>query len=425
MNNNLIKLSALSLAVTACFSSNVWAEDAAATQDVAELRQQLGDLNHRYEAQGAALQALSRRLQQLENSGQGQARVMPAVNKTVIVADGSSEENQSTSAQGGEPVIKEAPASRSAEAVYREQNALFNQTFTLETGVSYSHSDRRQLTLEGFLALDAIFLGNIKLDHIKSDIVQFDVTGRYGVTDRLQFDFNAPFLYRSSTYESGGVGGSSLILSDHTVSNSNLGDMSAGAYYRLFPETPTSPDVVLNMRVKAPTGKNPYGIKFRTDPVNNNLATPDELPTGNGVWTVSTGLTFVKTIDPAILFANIGYAHNFSRKFDDISVSPSTRTAGEVDLGDSYQLGGGLAFALNDKMSLSMSYAHRFAQQSRVKAGTNAWQSIVGSDSSSGSLNFGVTYAMSDKLSMVTNVGIGVTPDAPDVTVGVKFPYNF
>ena len=430
MNIKFFKLSGVALAVSACLSTNAWcADNVADAQDVAQLRKQLGDLTGRYEAQGAALQALAYRLQQLENSGQAQARPIHAVNKTIVTADAdstqdSNDESKSTLGSN-EPVVKEAPASRSAEAVYREQNALFNKTFTLETGVSYSHSDRRQLTLEGFLALDAIFLGSINLDHIKSDITQFDITGRYGVTDRLQFDFNLPFLYRASTYESGGVGGSSTTLSEQDVSNSGIGDVSAGAYYRLFPETPTRPDVVWNVRVKAPTGKNPYGIKLRPDPNNNNLVVPDELPTGNGVWTLSTGLTVVKTVDPAILFANISYAHNFARKFDDISGQPGIKTSGDIDLGDSYQLGGGLAFALNDRMSLSMSYAHRFAQKSKIKASGQSWTSIVGSNSSSGSLNFGVTYAMSDALSMVANVGVGVTPDAPDVTVGVKFPYNF
>jgi len=179
------------------------------------------------------------------------------------------------------------------------------------------------------------------------------------------------------------------------------------------------------MRVKAPTGKAPYGIKYIIDASNNNLSSPDSLPTGNGVWTLSTGVTFVKTVDPAILFANIGYAYNFAHKFSDISGSPTSTIPGEVDLGNSYQLGGGIAFALSDRMSLSTSYAHRFAVESRIKPEGQAWQNIIGSSSSSGSLNFGVTYAMSDKLSMVANVGVGITPDAPDVTVGVKFPYNF
>lgn len=431
MNNNFFKLSGVALAVATCLSSNVFAADSAAdAQDVAQLRKQLGELNSRYEAQGAALQSLAQRLQQLENSGQGQARPIHAVHKTVVAADTSA--NQTTSDESkpeqvtNEPVVKEAPASRSAEAVYREQNALFNKTFTLETGISYSHSDRRQLTLNGFLALDAIFLGDINLDRIKSDIVQLDVTGRYGVTDRLQFDFNAPFLYRSSTYESGGAGNCSNCLIDNDVTDSGIGDVSAGAYYRLFPETPTRPDIVFNVRVKAPTGKNPYGIKFKeVSGSGQNLSVPDELATGNGLWSLSTGLTFVKTIDPAILFANIGYSHNFSRKFSDISGTPGDKVAGEIDLGDSYQLGGGLAFALNDRMSTSMSYSHRFSQKARIKQAGAGWNSVTGSDASAGSLNFGVTYAMSDKLSMVANVGMGVTPDAPDVTVGIKFPYNF
>lgn len=429
MNKNLFKLSGIALALSACLSPNVWAADAVAdAQDVAQLRSQLDELSQRYEAQSAALQALAYRLQQLENSGQGRARAMHAVDKTVV-ADGeagqgssqdTNEENPAT--QGGETVIKEAPASRSAEAVYREQNALFNKTFTLETGISYTHTDRRQLTLNGFLALDAIFLGNIALDNVKSDTVQLDVTGRYGVTDRLQFDFNAPFLYRSSTFESAGVGGSATTFGERDVSNADIGDISAGVYYRLFPETTTRPDIVFNMRVKAPTGKHPYGIDFTKV---GDVSAPDDLPTGNGLWSLSTGLTFVKTVDPAILFANIGYSHNFSRKFSDIDGDPATNTSGEIDLGDSYQIGGGFAFALSDRMSTSMSYAHRFSQKARIKTAGSGWNSVVGSDASAGSLNFGVTYAMSEQLSMVANVGMGVTPDAPDVTVGIKFPYNF
>lgn len=432
MKKTIYRLSGVVLAVSGLMPLSSWsAESGAGSSEVEQLRQQLNELNQRYEVQGATLQQLSQRLQQLENTGQ--ARPVRAV-KTVAAGDESGNPDTRDRAapiqtqavvEDGETVVKEAPLSRSAEAVYREQNALFYNTFTLETGVTYTHSDRRQLTLEGFLALDAIFLGRINLDRVKSDIVQLDVTGRYGITERLQVDFNAPFLYRSSTYESGGVGGSAPTLGDHDVSNSDIGDISAGVYYRLFQETPTSPDVVFNARLKAPTGKDPYGIKFRTVPGNNNLSAPDDLPTGNGVWTLSTGLTFVKTVDPAILFANIGYAHNFTRGFSDISGDPNLKISGEIDLGDSYQLGGGLAFALNDRMSFSTSYAHRFTQKSRIKQDGQSWSSVVGSDSSSGLLNFGVTYAMTDRLSMVTNVGLGVTPDAPDVSVGIKFPYNF
>jgi hypothetical protein len=33
--------------------------------------------------------------------------------------------------------------------------------------------------------------------------------------------------------------------------------------------------------------------------------------------------------------------------------------------------------------------------------------------------------SLGDDLTMSGNVGIGITPDAPDVAVGFRFPYNF
>ncbi len=387
------------------------------TSEISLLKAELTRLNQRYDAQSNAMLELANRLRQLENSAQ--PRIIRAAATTVD--EPASVDNATDKSE----VVKTAPPARSAQNIYREQNVLFNKTFSIETGITYSHSDRRELILDGFLALDAIFLGNIKLDRIKSDILQFDATARYGITDRLQFDFNAPFLYRRSTFQSGGVGGSASTLGEVSVNQSDIGDISAGAYYRVFRETPTSPDVVMNLRVKAPTGKNPFGIKIIQPSNNPDLTVPEKLPTGNGVWSLSGGLTVVKTVDPAILFANIGYTHNFARKFDDISSAQGIEVPGEVTLGDSIQLGGGIAFALNDRMSLSTSYSHQFAQQSSIKQSGGTKQKIIGSDSSSGSLNFGVTYVMTDRLSMVTNVGMGITPDAPDVSVGIKFPYSF
>ena len=58
-------------------------------------------------------------------------------------------------------VVREARPSQSVEDVLREEHALFSDRLTIEPGISYSYSDRSQLALRGFLALDAIFLGLI------------------------------------------------------------------------------------------------------------------------------------------------------------------------------------------------------------------------------------------------------------------------
>jgi hypothetical protein len=85
----------------------------------------------------------------------------------------------------------------------------------------------------------------------------------------------------------------------------------------------------------------------------------------------------------------------------------------------------GIAFALNEKMSMSLSYSQRFVEASEQRIGDNSWREIVGSEASSGTFSTGVTYALSDKLAVVTNLGIGLTNDASDYTFGIKIPYRF
>jgi hypothetical protein len=328
-----------------------------------------------------------------------------------------------------EKIVKVAPASRSAQSVYQEQHALFSGNFTLETGLSYTRSDRKQLALNGFLALDAIFLGDISVDEVKADILTLDVLGRWGVTPRMQVDLDAPFLYRRTVYQSTGTSGSTTTTSEAEVTlerQMELGDMSAGLYYQLAPETTSRPDIVWSLRIKAPTGSDPYGIKtVDVAGSNGNLRVPEHLPSGNGVWSASTGLSFVKTVDPAILFANASYFYNRQQDFDDISSDAAVVQPGTIKLGDSFQYGVGTAFAFNETTSLSLSFIHRLTAKSRVRPAGEGWQNIIGSDGNAATLNLGLAHALSKKSSMVFNLGMGLTPDAPDMTVGLKFPYTF
>jgi len=323
-------------------------------------------------------------------------------------------------------VVKEAPASRSAQAVYQEQHALFDSKFTLETGITYTRTDRKQLILNGFLALDSIFLGDISVDDVKADILSLDVLGRWGVTPRLQVDVAAPFMFRRTAYLSKNNAG---VAVEETVSSDNqleLGDVSVGMYYQLAPETLERPDIVWNLRIKAPTGTDPYGIKSITvADSDGNLTVPERLPSGNGVWAVSTGLSFVKTIDPAIMFASVGLFYNHPEKFSDISSEPGVTVPGEVKLGDSFQYGVGTAFAINETSSISFSFTHRITSRSESRINGGDWVTIIGSEANSANLNIGMTHALSNETSMVVNLGVGLTPDAPDMSIGVKFPHVF
>jgi hypothetical protein len=251
--------------------------------EVESLRQQMKEIQQQNEAQNIIIQAMAKRLQQVE--ADTQPRYVKAASAEPSAATSSNNKTSTTISSADESVVKQAPIARSAEALLQERHFLFNQQFSLEAGITYTHSDRRDLFLNGFLALDAIFLGNISLDKIKADTLTFNATGRYSMTDSLQFDLNVPYIYRNSTFSSVGAGFSTSSVAEEDISNGDIGDVSAGIYYRLFHETADNPDTVISLRVKAPTGKDPYGIKFvEVADSGQNLTVPTELPTGNGVW---------------------------------------------------------------------------------------------------------------------------------------------
>ncbi|GKW48768.1 transporter [Halomonas sp. NCCP-2165] len=318
-------------------------------------------------------------------------------------------------------VVREARPSQSVENVLREEHALFSDRLTIEPGINYSYSDRSQLALRGFLALDAIFLGEINVDTVQSHITTFDINTRYGLTDRLEVGLGLPFVYRSSTYQSIGDEFSTERNSEASVSEADIGDISLSLSYRLLPETLTRPDVVVSLGVRAPTGTDPYGIALREDP-NTNLNIPDELPTGNGVWGVSLGASVLKTLDPAIVFANLGYTYNFEESFDDISATDGAQP-GDVKLGDTIRLGMGTAFALNERLSLSLSYSHEYIRQSETTQ-NGVTNKVVGSEANVGVFNIGGTYALSEDVSVVTNFGFGLTDDASDISLTFRMPFQ-
>lgn len=387
------------------------------------LRQELDLLRQRYEAQQNALMILEQRLRQLEGASSAAAPAAAAPARVAAASQG-----QGASAAGyGQTLRDNAEPPPSVEALYQEASGFFGGgSFSLEPGFTYSHYDTRQLFLNGFLALDAIFLGNIGVDEINADTFTFDLTARYNWRQRWQFDVNVPYIYRETTYRSAGAGGASSTYSEQMVEGGpKLGDISFGVAYKFMDEQPGRPDAVLSLRVKAPTGDHPYGIKLDQVPGNDNLTVPESLPTGNGVWSATAGVSLVKTLDPAVMFANLAYTHNFDEDFDDISAQRDVEVPGSVKLGDYFQFGLGMAFALNERMSLSLSFSELISRSSRIRYADGGWQTVNGSDANAAYFNIGMTLAASNRLTVVPNLSMGLTPDAPDFSLSLKFPYYF
>ena len=379
-----------------------------ATAEEEALQQQLDQLRQQLIQQNQALHQLQARLEAVKATG-----------TTAVAAEGAA----AAAPSQPDPARRAPEVGRSTEDLMIEQHNVFDRALTLDFGLSYQHYNRKDLALRGFLALDAIFLGEINLDRVRSDQWTADLVTRYTLTDRWQLELAVPYMYRNTNYQSTGKENSSREFEEQTVSDGGLGDLSLAIYYRVLAEDEDWPDLVWNLRAKAPTGKDPYGIEIMTSE-SGNLMVPKDLATGNGLWQLSTGFSLVRTMDPAILFANLNYGHSLKQDFDDVSYQPGDQP-GSIQLGDWYEYGLGVAFALNERFSLSFNINQRITLESSQGAEGFDMEKVTGSDANAASFGMGSTWAITDKLSMAVNWSAGLTTDAPDYSIGLRFPYRF
>lgn len=437
---NRKQLAVMGASLTLCISNAVLAQEA--PDNIEALQQQVQELQQREAAAVQRVNELEARLERLEQSrisdfDAAELRGRYAYPTARAWADEPSlaffqredvpetGNGQGISSDGTEEDRKAPAPTEAVTELTQQRQGRFGDKIGIELGASYTHFDSARLNLSGFLALDSIFLGRISIDQVTADIFSFDPVLRVGLGNRLFLDANLSYLYRTSNFQSGGAGADASGLIEKRVKDHGIGDLNIGASYRLFRETNGRPDIVVNLRAKAPTGKHPYGVELIEVPGSEgNLTVPERLSTGSGVWGASVGVSALKTLDPMVIFGNITYFYNFKRNFNDIDEAPGQQP-GRVAVGNAIQIGAGMAYALNDRSSISMSYTQRLVQRTRVGREGQDMQRIVGSQANVGLVNLGATFSLSNRLSLITNVGIGLTDDSPDMAVSIRLPYRF
>ncbi|SBV36184.1 conserved exported hypothetical protein [uncultured Stenotrophomonas sp.] len=431
------RLAMAALAGLAVVAPRVAAQEAAAGSDEARMEAmlaQLESLKASYAQEVRRLRDLDMQMQAMQARINGRAAppASPQVSAQAATPAPAAVSAAPAAGEGYASSATEAQAARDAarrsvDDVKQQQSALFDRRLTLENSFSYARYDRKQLTLNGFLALDAIFLGNIAIENVESDSLTWNFAARWGVNPRLTLNLDVPYIGRKTLYQKGGAGGSAAAIAQEETHGAGIGDATLSANYKLFGERGWRPEMVFTGGITAPTGREPYGLDWkvieRDDDDFIRFAVPAEQPTGNGVWQASAGLSAVKTADPAILFANVGYIRSFKRSFGDIDSNPDTVNPGEVKLGDSYYFGAGVAFAFNERTSLSISFSDKLSARASTRYKDGSWIKVIGSDANAGSLNLGVTYALTSRATFVSMLGIGLTPDAPDFSLSFKLPY--
>ncbi|RJX75743.1 transporter [Vibrio sinensis] len=278
-----------------------------------------------------------------------------------------------------------------------------------EVSLGYTQNSSNKVSVIGYTILPTLIVGRIEVSDTDRTTLTAGFTTRYGLTNATELELRVPFVYRNDQISTRPIqDGSSGNTINADIDGGGLGDIEFAIRHQF--NFDTTPYWIGGLRVKSDTGKSPYDIDI--DPTSNSLT---DAPTGSGFWSIEPNISMVYPTDPAVLFANLSYIYNFK---DDVDLGGQSA---EIDLGDTISIGGGLGFAINPDLSLSIGLTHRTILESKINGSRGDEAKLLQLDT----LNFGINYAISPTSSININAQAGLTEDSPDFQLTVRAPFSF
>ena len=291
--------------------------------------------------------------------------------------------------------------------------------FEIEPSFSYGQNSANRISILGFTQVPALLVGIIEAEDADYTTFTGALAVRYGLTNRIELELRAPWVYRHDaiTKRIATPKGSGDETKTLITSGGGLGDIEAAIRYQFNLES--APYWIGGLRVKSDTGKSPFEQQLD---VNNVFKDP---PTGSGSWSFEPGLTMIYPLDPSVIFVTAGYTWN---KEVDAAIYERSKTPGleneyvlsagtnKIKLGDSFFLGMGMGFAVNDRLSFSLGLNHRTVFASSING--NKSGDVLQLDS----LTTGFSLALSESTSINVSLQAGLTEDAPDVQLSFGMP---
>ncbi|WP_299018106.1 transporter [uncultured Photobacterium sp.] len=292
-------------------------------------------------------------------------------------------------------------------------------SFVLDTSLSYTQNSSNSVSVVGYTVLPSLIVGLIRASDIDRTTLTFGLTGRYGITNRLEVEARVPWVYRTDSISERELNSGSNQATLRTVDGSDIGDIEAAFKYQI--NMAEAPYWIGSLRFKSTTGKSPYDVPI------NELNDFEELPTGSGFPSIEPGITMIMPIDPAVIFMNFSYIWNIK---DDVKVDitiPGDEEQDDqqirvdtIDLGDTISFGAGMGFAVNPKFSFSIGLSHKTILKSKINGSTADDAKLLQLDS----LSFGANYAIDRDTTINIGASAGLTADAPDFQLSVRVPYT-
>ncbi len=234
--------------------------------------------------------------------------------------------------------------------------------------------------------------------------VRNTISADYGVKDNLTANISVPLVSKFTYTET-----------DNQFTN-RFGDISVGARFQPLANSRSAPNMTLSASVSLPTGRSPYvGI-------NSNDAT------GSGSASGTVGLNIFKVVDPVAIFGSANVTLSLPAKGLEQMVPGTNNKLTDVYPGQTFSWGAGFSYALSYNITTTMSF------QQSITGGTRLVYSDINSGAAfdrktasqtSGMLNFGLGVRVSALTTLNFTVGLGLTSDSPDFSLGMNMPLNF
>lgn len=284
-----------------------------------------------------------------------------------------------------------AERAESIERTLQQKGSILlpRKKLQIEPSLSWAHFSSNRININGFIILDVLAIGEISTDTVKRDIFVQNFSFKYGLLDNLQGELKIPFReeYDRITNTSS---------SDITRSSSGIGDIEFGLSRQIAWEKGIVPDLVAALSVKSNTGEAPFNR---------------DIGLGTGFWSLRGSLIAAKSSDPVVVFGSLNYTHSFENDFD---------TFGDIQPGDTIGYSLGTAIALSYQTAINFSFDHSLTMKMEQNG-----VDVPGSFLNTASFKAGLNWAINERAAVDFAVAIGITDDAPDATVELRFPYTF
>lgn len=263
--------------------------------------------------------------------------------------------------------------------------------YEIEPSLSYAPTSSDFVSIDGFSIFPVLIVGSVTTEQVRKDNLIGTLTGRAGLPYGFQADVRIPYQY----------GLEERTRADGTFRRNEedgLGDISFGLSKELWiGKGGYMPSLIGRVQWKTTTGESVYDGA--------------SLGIGSGFNALRTEITALRPIDPAAVYATLGYTVNFS---DDKGAS------GDINPGDSISAAVGTTLALNRDLAVSFGFDAQWTQNSSLNGVT-----VNGSSYNVGDFTFGMTYQFMPNRRLDMGFSAGLTRDAPDYSVTLSMPFRF